>query len=116
MAVRKDSRIWEGYLYSGLSYAAMDEKTETINALTAYIKSSPGQPILSNAVKKQLTDLETDSGSLADALSVIEKAAEDQFENNYALQNSPNERNQCSGQFWWRYNKAPCSEMLPFTR
>lgn len=115
-ATSKDKRIWEGYLYKALSLASMEDKEGTIKALTAYIQSSPGQPILSSTVMKQLTDLETDSGSLAEAIPAIENAAVSQFENNYNLQISPNENNQCSGQYWWRYNKAPCAKELPFTR
>ncbi len=116
MAVKKDDRIWEGFLYKGLSLAAMDEKEEAVKAFIAYMKSSPGQPILSSAVEKQITDLETDSGTLTTAIPIIEKAAVDQFQNNVTLQNTPRESEQCSAMYWWRYNKAPCTEVQPFTK
>lgn len=115
-ATQKNDRIWEGFLYKGLSFAAMDEKEKVIKNLTAYIKSSPGQYTISNEVEKQLTNLETETGSLQDAITAIQKAAIDQFEDNYTLQSSPNDNEQCSGMFWWRYNKAPCTEQLPFSR
>lgn len=112
-AVRKDKRIWEGYLYKALSLAAMDDKAETAKTLRAYLQSSPGQPILSNEVKRQITNLETDSGTLADARSAIDKAATEQFENNYTLRRPSSNNDLCSGIFWWRYDNAPCVDKFP---
>lgn len=112
----KDRRIWETYLFSALAYASMQDKGEAIKSMEAFLNASPGQPILSNAVQHQLTDLQTDSGTLETAVTVIEKATAQQYENNYTLTNTPNPAERCNGNYWWRYNKAPCAANPNFDR
>lgn len=111
-ATSKDRRLWEAPLYTALSQAQLGDKAKTIEALHAYIKTSPGQAILSNEVNKQLTDLETDSGTLESAVKKIEAAIFTQFSQNVTLngRSAPDENGLCNGRYWWRYNKAPCSE------
>lgn len=111
-AKRKERKLWEAYLFAALSHARLGDKAQTIESLKAYINTSPTQPILSSEVNRQLTDLETDSGTVGAAADVLDKAAFEQFENNMKFTgraaSNPNER--CNGNYWWRTNRTPCSE------
>lgn len=109
-AADKEEDIWEAYLYAALSQAHLGNGSEMEAGLKAYLDTSPGQPILSNAVKKQLAALEKDPNSAEAGIALIENALQDQFINNYTFsrKSSANGKNACSGQFWWRYFKAPC--------
>ena len=108
-AKSKDRRLWEAYLYSGLSYAHLNEKQKAIESFSAYMNSSPTQAILSTAVSKQINILEQEGGSLEAAIIAIDTAAFSQYTNNYLL-GTPDQQGRCSGVYWWRYNKGPCSE------
>ncbi|MEF2230809.1 MAG: hypothetical protein V3571_07760 [Pseudodesulfovibrio sp.] len=109
-AIEKDDSIWEAYIYTAMSKARMDDKAGTIDFLEQYLKSNPGQSILSNEVQKQLTDLQTNSGSLDQAAPALEDAVFRQFSNNFTFVNrtANDPAGLCDGTFWWRYNKAPC--------
>jgi len=111
-AAYKDDKIWEAYIYTALSYARTDNNDETIKYLKAYIKSAPMQSMLSNEVKKQTTNLETNSGTLTAAADALDAAAFKQFNYNINLQgnNITNFNNQCTGSYWWRNNRSPCEQ------
>ncbi len=110
-AAKKDDRLWEAFLYSGLSYARLGNKAKTLEQFQTFLKASPAQPLLSSEVSNQMNELEMENGSLADAVAAIEKAALAQTLRNINFgqdSNTPIER--CSGRYWWRYNKAPCEK------
>lgn len=111
-AIYKDDTIWEAYLYTALAYARQGDKAKTVEFLERYLKANPSQPILSNAVQKQLTDLQTDSGPLDSVAPALEAAAFRQFSNNVTFSNrdGSNDAGQCNGPFWWRNNRAPCNQ------
>ncbi len=111
-AIYKDDTIWEAFLYTALSHARQGDKAKTVEYLERYLKSNPSQPILSNVVQKQLTDLQTDSGPLDGVAPALEEAAFRQFDNNVTFKgrNTSNDAGQCNGTFWWRNSKAPCSQ------
>lgn len=110
MAMEKDKRIWETYLFSALAQAALGNKDQTIAMLKQYQRVEPYQPRISNALGKQFSDLEAGSVSLEEARQIIEAATQDQFINNMTVtgQGAATGKEQCNGNYWWRNNKAPC--------
>jgi len=110
MAIEKDDSIWEAYIYTAMSKARLGDKPGTIDFLEQYLRANPGQSILSNEVQKQLTDLQTDSGTLDKAAPALENAAFRQFSNNFTFVNrtANDPAGMCDGTYWWRFNKAPC--------
>ena len=113
-AMTKDGRMWEAPLYTALSHARLGEAAKTVESLKAYLKTSPTQAILSEEVNRQLTNLETGSGSLDGAADAVDAAAFDQFSNNetFTGPNASNGNERCDGVYWWRNNKSPCSQSL----
>lgn len=109
-AINKDDTIWEAYLYTALSYARKGDKAKAEEFLKRYLKSNASQPILSDAAARQLTDLDTDSGSLEGVAPALEDAAYRQFINNvnFTGRYPATVDGQCNSPFWWRNNRAPC--------
>jgi hypothetical protein len=116
-AMDKDDRIWEAPLYTALACARLGDKAGTIDHLTLFLKTSPGQPILAGAVIRQLDSLKQGQGSLADTASVLERAAFEQFDNNITFVgiNVSNPQDACDGTYWWRYSRSPCQGRNKFT-
>jgi hypothetical protein len=113
MASGKNGKIWETYLFTGLSHARQGDKIKTIEFLNHYLDSRPSQRILSNSVSRQIESMETDFTSLNEAVTQIEKAITLQYIDNINHTNSRSSNpsiERCSGPYWWRKYKAPCSQ------
>lgn len=111
MAAKKDKNLWESYLYAGLSQAQLGNASEAVNGLNAYLDAAPAQAILSAEVEKQITALEAGPTRMDSNIAALEKAMLAQSMRNYTFSKRmpPNSSlEHCSGQYWWRYNKAPC--------
>lgn len=117
MALDRDDSIWEGYLYTGLAYARQGNSAKAMEFLEKYVKSNPSQPILSSAVLAQVSAVETEGASLDQVAPAVEQGAFDQFHNNmlFVGNRADSPADGCSGAFWWRNNRAPCSRNLNFT-
>jgi len=113
LASSKNKKIWEAYLFTGLSHARQGDKAKTVEFLNRYLESRPSQRILSNSVTQQIENMEADSGSLDDAVTQIEKSTMSQYVDNIIHTNTRSSNpsiERCSGAYWWRKYKAPCSE------
>lgn len=112
--LKKDKQSWEAPLYSALSYARMNEQADALKQFEFYLDQSPSQPIISNAVKEQITALENTKPQMDGVADTIENALKDQYESNLHLvgRTVSNENEKCDGAFWWRYNRRPCENQV----
>ncbi len=113
LAFTKNKKIWETNIFIGLSQARLGDKAKTIEFLTRYLQSMPSQRILSDSVTRPIESINADSVTLIDAADQIDKSMILQFINNINLNNSRSSNpaiERCSGNFWWRRNRSPCTE------
>ncbi|MBU4192637.1 MAG: hypothetical protein KKD85_10010, partial [Proteobacteria bacterium] len=117
MVMTKDDRVWEAPFFTALACARLGDEAGTIDHLTLFLKTSPAQPILANAVIHQLEALKQGQGSLADTATTLEQAAFDQFDNNITFigVNASNPQDACDGNYWWRYSRSPCPGRNKYT-
>ena len=110
-AIFKDDSVWEPFVYTALSHARKQGAPETVEFLKRYLKTNPGQPILSAEVQKLLAGLENGSASPDAAAEALENALLQQFINNinFTGRNPSSVDGLCDSPFWWRNNRAPCS-------
>lgn len=115
LAVTRKESVWEANLFSGLSYARMDDKDNTIKSLTLFIDDMSSQRVLTNVVIPQLKGIEDGTIQLQAAADAIDKAFHDQISQNINLSRTPQNTSipgeHCSRRYWWRYNKKPCMSM-----
>lgn len=113
-AAVRDSSMWEAPLYTGLSHARLGNRESAVKSLQDYLDSSPSQALLSAEVGKQMQALDLDEVTLQKVADLIDAAALEQFQSNskYSSRNYPSASEDCSGNRWWRRNKAPCSDKL----
>lgn len=104
-------RLWEPAIYTALSHGFLGDKDAMTTWLGRYLDLLPGQPILSNEVKRQLQAMEAGSASTLDAAAAIDTAILKQARNNIVLRSRtlPFGLEKCNGAYWWRFNRAPCS-------
>jgi len=114
-ALDKDDSIWEGYIYSALAYARMNDKAHAEEFLEKYIKSNPSQSILSSEVLRQISNLD-DGAVVTNVVSPLENALFDQFHNNVVFvgNRSDDPSGMCGGAYWWRNNRQPCDKQFNF--
>lgn len=111
MVAEDDDSIWESYIMAALSQGRLGHADSMEEGLDAYLDAAPAQSVLSNMVQKQQTALEKGETTPENAVAAIEKSMRKQFVKNYTFsRRSIHEgKEHCSGSFWWRYYKAPCS-------
>lgn len=109
-AIFKDDTVWEPYLFTALSHARKEGAKEAVVFLKRYIKSNPGQPILSGEAQKQIEGLEKGAVSPDAAATALEHAFLVQIINNinFAGRNPADANGMCDQPFWWRNNRSPC--------
>jgi len=112
-AVRRNSKVWEVALFSGLAYARMGDKKNAIVSLNAFLDSLSSERVLTAAVIPQLKGLEDGTIEPQAAADVIETAFHAQVTNNISLNRTPQSSGDltehCSGTYWWRQNRQPCT-------
>ncbi|MUM78667.1 hypothetical protein GKC30_13585 [Pseudodesulfovibrio sp. F-1] len=113
----REKRVWEAPLYAALAAARLGDKSSTIALLDAYLKTSPGQPILSAEVSRQLDALESGQPPLTQVAQAIEEAAFAQFDGNINRLSDRRESTSqsCDGNYWWRNNRQPCLKRFKYT-
>jgi len=113
----RENRVWEAPLYAALAAARLGDKATAVDLFTRYLKTSPGQPILSAEVSRQLDVLESGAPSLTQVAQDIEQAAFAQFDNNINLISDRRESTSqaCDGNYWWRNNRQPCPNNFKYT-
>lgn len=107
---------WEVPLYLGLARGQLGERKEMMDALQSFLDIQVYQPMLSNAVSRELAALEQGTATPEAAAGAIHAAAMAQFDYNVNIDTLRNDRpdSACNGRFWWRTNAEPCSHKTFF--
>jgi len=110
MAFKKDDRLWEAPLFSAMAHARKKAASATQTLLEKYMATSPGQPILSDEVSRQLESLDSTPLSLRTTVAKLEQAYRLQIRNNLKSigRGSEAPMDLCNGNYWWRQNRTPC--------
>lgn len=108
-----NERIWEADLFTGLAYARLGDAEHALKNLTLFMDGRPSPRQLFEAVKEQASALDEGGASLDHAADTLEKAMQNQMiaiiKTTLSTSTVKPDTEKCSGPFWWRRNKQPCS-------
>lgn len=111
-ARRTGERIWEADLFTGLAHARLGDRNNAMGNLALFLEGLPPARMLFTVVRSELAALEAGE-DLNRSADVLETAIQKQVVDDIRRTTSPNTimpaTERCSGTFWWRRNKQPCS-------
>lgn len=106
-----NSRAWETALYTAMSYAAMGNAAKTKEWLEKFLDMHSGERYIANEAVDQLEAMENGSVSMESVAAAMDASVMDQIRNNVRTISRktafPGEG--CSGTYWWRNARTPCT-------